>query len=173
MKKQAITKQDIQRDLLALLNKRKAVTVWLTFFLSISILCYIMYAVLYANGVYLPPRHLTFVSPTAVMIIAPVIILFIFGFLLCYYYLKFFAIKTGRFSVSKEKLYQKGQELKSYYRRMERENALYFRSGRIAVNDKVYSYSKVGDSFYLVKLKSSKTPFFAYHTNFYEINDVL
>ena len=62
MKKQAITKQDIQRDLLALLNKRKSVTVWLTFFLSISILCYIMYAVLYANGVYLSPRHLTFVS---------------------------------------------------------------------------------------------------------------
>jgi hypothetical protein len=50
MKKQAITKQDIQRDLLALLNKRKAVTVWLTFFLCISILCYIMYAVLYANS---------------------------------------------------------------------------------------------------------------------------
>ncbi|MBP3667204.1 MAG: hypothetical protein J6K29_09170 [Clostridia bacterium] len=173
MKKQTITKQDIQRDLLALLNKRKSVTVWLTFFLSISILFYIMYAVLYAKEVYLPPRHLTFVSPTAVMVIAPVIILFILGFLLCYYYLKFFEIKIGRFSVSKEKLYQKGQELKSYYRRMERENALYFRSGRIAVNDKVYSYSKVDDSFYLVKLKSSKAPFFAYHTNFYEINDIL
>lgn len=173
MKKQTTNKQDIQRDLFALLNKRKVVTVWLTFFLSISILFYIIYAVLYANGVYLPPRHLTFVSPTAVMIIAPVIILFIFGFLLCYYYLKFFAIKTGRFSVSKEKLYQKRQELKSYYRRTEQENALYFRSGRIAVNDKVYSYSKVDDSFYIVKLKSSKTPFLAYHTNFYEINDVL
>jgi hypothetical protein len=82
-------------------------------------------------------------------------------------------IKSGRFIVSKEKLDQKGQEPKSYYRRMEWENALYFRSGRIAVNDKIYSYSKVNDSFYLVKLKSSKTPFFAYHTNFYEINDVL
>ena len=173
MKKQTTNKQDIQRDLFALLNKRKVVTVWLTFFLSISILLYIIYAVLYANGVYLPPRHLTFASPTAAMIIAPVIILFIFGFLLCYYYLKFFAIKIGRFSVSKEKLYQKGQELKSYYRRTEQENALYFRSGRIAVNDKIYSYSKVGDSFYLVKLKSSKTPFSAYHTNFYEINDVI
>ena len=173
MKKQAITKQDIQCDLFALLNKRKVVTVWLTFFLGISFLLYVVYAVLYVKGVYLPPRHLTFVSPTAVMVIVPFIILFLAGFLTCYYYLKFFAIKTGRFSVSKEKLYQKGQELKSYYRRMERENALYFRSGRIAVNDKVYSYSKVDDSFYLVKLKSSKTPFLAYHANFYEINDVL
>ncbi|MBR2019177.1 MAG: hypothetical protein IKA05_02125 [Clostridia bacterium] len=173
MKKQTITKQDIQRDLLVVLNKRKSVTVWLTFFLSISILFYVMYAVLYAKEVYLPPRHLTFASPTAVMIIVPVIILFILGFLLCYYYLKFFEIKSGRFSISKEKLYQKGQELKSYYRHMQRENALYFRSGRIMVNDMVYSYSQVDDSFYLVKLKSSKTPFFAYHTNFYEINDVL
>ena len=166
MKKQTTNKQDIQHDLFAFLNKRKVVTVWLTFALSISILFYIMYAVLYANGVYLPPHHLTFVSPTAVIIIVPVIILFIFGFLLCYYYLKFFAIKSGRFSVSKEKLYQKGQELKSYYRRTELENALYFGSGRIAVNDKVYSYSKVDDSFYIVKLKFSKTPFLAYHTNF-------
>ena len=168
MKKQAITKQDIQRDLLALLNKRKAVTVWLTSFLSISILCYIMYAVLYANGVYLSPRHLTFVSPTAVMIFGPVLMLFIVAFLLCYYYLKFFKIKSGRFSISKEKLSQKKQEQKSYYQHMEQENALYFRSGRIVVNDKVYSYSKVDDSFYLVKLKSSKAPFFAYHTKFYE-----
>ena len=173
MEKQTITKQDIQRDLFVLLNKRKAVTIWLTFFLGISFLLYVVYAVLYVKGVYLPPRHLTFVSPTAVMIIVPVIMLFISGFLLCYYYLKFFEIKSGRFRVSKEKLYQKGQEIKSYYRRIEQENALYFRSGRIVVNDKVYSYSEVDDSFYLVKLKSSKTPFFAYHTNFYEINDVL
>ena len=173
MKKQIITKQDIQRDLIALLNKRKSVTVWLTFFLSISILFYIIYAVLYVKGVYLPPRHLNFVSPKSVMIIAPVIILFILGFLLCYYYLKFFEIKSGRFSISKGKLSQKEQELKSYYRHTERENALYFSSGRIAVNNKVYSYSRVDDSFYLVKLKSSKTLFFAYHTNFYEINDVL
>ena len=173
MKKQTITKQDIQRDLLTLLNKRKSVTVWLAFFLSISILFYIVYAVLYVKGVYLSPHSLNFVTPTAVMIITPVIILFILGFLLCYYYLKLFDIKSGRFSISKERLSQKGKELKSYYRRVEQENALYFRSGRIVVNDKVYLYSKVDDSFYLVKLKSSKTPFLVYHTNFYEINDVL
>lgn len=173
MKKQIITKQDIQRDLLALLNKRKSVAVWLTFFLSISIIFYMIYAVLYVKGAYLPPRHLVFVSQTAVMIIAPVIILFILGFLLCYYYLKLFEIRSGCFSISKEKLSQKRTERKSHYRRMEQENALCFRSGRIAVSDKVYSYSKVDDCFYLVKLKSIKTPFLAYHTNFYEINDVL
>ena len=173
MKKQVITKQDIQSDLLALLNKRKSVAVWLTFFLSISISFYVMSAALYVKGVYLPPGLLTFISPVAVMIFTPVIILFILWFLIYYYYLKLFDIKSGRFIIIKEKLSQKDQELKRYYRRMEQENVLYFRSGRIAVNDNVYSYSKADDCFYLVKLKSSKTPFFAYHTNFYEINDDL
>ena len=170
MKKQTIIRQDIQRDLFTLLTKRKVVTVWLTFFLGISFLLYVVYAVLYVKGVYLSPRHLTFVSPTAVMIIAPSLLLLISGFLTCYYYLKFFEIKRGRFSISKERLSQKGHELKRYYRHTEQENVLYFRSGRIAVDDKVYSYSKVDDCFYIVKLKSSKTPFLVYHTFFYEID---
>ena len=173
MKKQTITKQDIQRDLFVLLNQRKAVTIWLTFFLGISFLLYVVYAVLYVKGVYLPPRHLTFVSPTEVMVIVPFIILFLAGFLTCYYYMKFFEIKSGRFSISKERLSQKAHELKRYYRHTEQQNALYFRSGRIAVNDKIYSCSKVDDSFYLIMLKSSKMPFLAYHANFYEINDAL
>ena len=136
-------------------------------------LTYIIYAVLYVDGVCLPSGSFTFFSSTAVMIIGPVIILLIAGFLICYYYLKFFEIKSGSFSISKEKLSQKEQEEKRYYRHTEQENALYFRSGRIAVNDKVYSYSKVDDFFYLVKLKSSKKPFLVYHTCFYEIDDVL
>ena len=168
MKKQTITKQDIQCDLLIALNKRKAVTVWLTIFWGISILFYITYSILYVKGIHLSPHHLTFVSPTAVMIIAPSLLLLIFGFLTCYYYLKFFEIKRGRFSISKEKLSQKGKELKRYYRSTEQENILYFRSGRIAVDDKVYSSSKVEDYFYIVKLKSSETPFLVYHTFFYE-----
>ena len=170
MKKQTLTKQDIQRDLLIALNKRKAVTVWLTIYFGISILFYITYSILYVKGIHLSPRHLTFVSPSVVMVIVPFIILIIAGFLTCYYYLKFFEIKRGRFSISKERLSQKGHELKRYYRHTEQENVLYFRSGRIAVDDKVYSYSKADDCFYLVKLKSSRTPFLVYHTFFYEID---
>ena len=171
MKKQIITKQDIQRDLLAVLNKRKVVAIYLTVFLCISTLLYILYAVLYANEVYLPPRHLSFISPTAVMFIVPFIILFLTGFLFCYYYSKFYEIKKGKFNIINEKLSQKEREMKSYYRRMEKENALYFCNGRIAVEDTVYSYSNVGDSFYLVKFQSSKTLFFVYHTNYFDIKD--
>ncbi len=169
MKKQIITEQDIQRDLLAVLNKRKVVTVWLTAFLCASTFLYFLYAVLYANGVYLPPRHLGFINTTAVMMIVPFIILFLAGFLFCYYYSNLYEIKKRKFSVIKEKLSQKEREMKRYYRRMEKENALYFRCGRIAVEDSVYSHSNVGEYFYLVKLKSSKELFLAYHTKHYEI----
>lgn len=171
MKTQIITKQDIKRDLLIVLNKRKVVAIWLTTFLCVSTLLYILYAVLYANEGYLSLRHLGFISPTAVMFIVPFIILFLTGFLLCYYYSKFYEIKKGKFSIIKDKLSQKEREMKSYYRRMEKENALYFRNGRIAVEDTVYSYSNVGDSFYLVKLQSSKALFFVYHTNYFDIKD--
>ncbi len=171
MKKQIITKQDIKRDLLIVLNKRKTVAIWLTSFLFVSTLLYVLYAVLYPNEVYLPPRHLSFISPTAVMIFVPFIILFLTGFLFCYYYSKFYEIKKGKFSIIKEKLFQKEREMKRYYRHIEKENALYFRNGRIAVENTVYSYSNVGDSFYLVKLQSSKTLFFVYHTNYFDIKD--
>ena len=173
MKTKVITSQDIQRDLLAVLNKRKVVAIWLTVYLCMLTLLYISYAVLYANGVHLPPHRLTFVTPTAVMIIVPLIILFLTIFLFYYYYSKSYEIKRGEFSIIKEKLSQKDRELKRYYRRVEKENALYFRNERIVVEDAVYSYSSVGDYFYLVELKSSKVLFFVYHTRHYEIKDVL
>ena len=173
MKKQILTKQDIQRDLLALLNKRKVVTAWLTFCLNISIFFYIVYAVLYASGVYLPPRHLSFVSPTAVMIIVPFVILFFAGFLFFYYYSKLYEIKKGKFRIIQEKLFQKEREIKSYYHHVEKENALYFRYGRIAVDEKIYLSSNIGDSFYLIILKSSKVPLVIYPMKSYEINNVL
>lgn len=107
------------------------------------------------------------------MIIVPFIILFLAGFLFCYYYSKLYEIKKGKFSIIKEKLSQKEREMKRYYRRVEKENALYFSHGRIAVDEKVYSDSNIGDSFYLVVLKSSKGLSLAYPVKYYEINDSL
>ena len=170
MKKQTITKQDIERNLLVVLKKRKAVTVWLTAFLSVSTCLYILYVAFYASKIYLPFSYTAFISPIAVMVVVPIIIAFMVCFLIYYYYLKFFEIKRGKFSIFKEKLSKKEREQKSYYRHVKNENVLYFSSARITVDDEVYSFSNVGDCFYLVKLKSSKTPFFAYNANYYEIN---
>lgn len=172
MKTQIITKQDIQCDLLAVLNKRKVVAIWLTVFLCVSTLLYILYAVLYANGVYLPPHRLSFVSPTAVMIIVPIVLLFLAIFLLNYYYSSLYKIKTENYEIIEDKLCQKEKNFVSYYHRTEKENLLYFRYGRIGVDEKVYSGSNIGDSFYLVILKFSKAPSAAYPMKYYEINDV-
>lgn len=77
----------------------------------------------------------------------------------------------GNFQITEEKLCQKEIEWRHYYRHSEKENSLYFRCGRVAVAKEVYSYSNIGDTFYIVKLKSKRHPQLAYHTKHYEINN--
>ena len=55
MKKQMLTKQDIQRELWVELSKRKTLAICLTAFLFVSIICYVLYIVAYINGVDLQP----------------------------------------------------------------------------------------------------------------------
>ncbi len=164
-----ITKQNIQRELLSKLNKRKAVAIWLTAFSFVSIICYVIYVIAYINGVNLKNDRLSFSTPSVALPIGAFIILFFIIFLLRYYYSDLYKIKTRKFEITEERLYQKAIENVSYYRRSEKENALYFRCGRIAVDETVYLYSDIGDSFYIVFLKSKKTPAWIYHTKYYEI----
>ena len=77
--------------------------------------------------------------------------------------------RRTKIEFTEEKLYQKTIESVSYYHRTEKENALYFRQGRVVVNKTVYSYSNIGDSFYIIFLKSKKKPAYVYHTKYYEI----
>lgn len=169
MKKQMLTKQDIQRDLLAELNKRKALVIWLTAILFVSIICYVIYIFTYINGLDLHNDRLSFSGPYVAIPIGAFVILFLAIFLICYYYLDLYKIKNGKIEFTEEKLYQKVTEDVSYYHRTEKENVLYFRQGRVVVNKTVYSYSNIGDSFYIVFLKSKKKPAYVYHTKYYEI----
>ena len=169
MKKQMLTKQDIQRDLLAELNKRKALAIWLTALLFVSIVCYVIYIVAYINGVDLKNDRLTFAVPYVAIPICAFVILFLAFFLLRYYHLDLFIIKIGKIEITEKKLYQKTIEDVSYYHRTEKENVLYFRQCRVMVNMTVYSYSNIGDPFYIVSLKSKKKPVCAYHMKYYEI----
>ena len=170
MKKQMLTKQDIQRDLLTELNKRKALALWLTACLFVSIICYVIYIVAYINGTDLQNDRLSFSVPCVAIPIGAFVILFFAIFLVCYYYLDLYKIKYGKIEFTEEKLYQKVIEDVSYYHRTEKENVLYFRQGRVRVNKTVFSYSNIGDSFYIVFLKSKKKPACVYHTKYYEID---
>ena len=51
MKKQTITKQNIQRELLNELNKKKTFTIFLTAVLFVSIIFYVIYIAAYINGI--------------------------------------------------------------------------------------------------------------------------
>lgn len=169
VKKQMITKQNIQRELLNNLNKRKTVAIWLTAFSFVSIVCYVMYIIAYINGVNLKNDRLSFSFPFVAIPVGTFVILFLVIFLVRYYYLDLYKIKAGKFEFAEDQLCQKAIEYVSYYRSSEKENALYFRYGRIAVNETVYLYSTIGDSFYIVFLKSKKTPDLIYHTKYHEI----
>lgn len=170
MKKQRLTKQDIKAALLSKLNQKRAVVIWLTALFIAAILFYIGYIALYLHRIDFEPHRFYTVSPVAVITIVPIILASLAVFLLRYYYLNLFMIKTNNFQIVEEKLCQKEKMLVDYYRHSEKENVLYFRSGKIATDEKTYSYSNVGDAFYLVILQPKKRPLCIYHTEYYEID---
>ena len=172
MKKQVLTKQDIQRELLIKINKSKPLVVFLTVLTAVSILAYIMFVINYTDiMIEYQTGHTGRGYPPLGLFLGPIVILFFTVFLLNFYYIDLYKAKKGKFTVLEEKLYERKKEMIRYYRRSAQENSLYFRSGRVAVEDDVYSYSTVGDRFYVIVLRSKKAPLLVYHAKYYEIND--
>ena len=176
MKKQAITKQDIQKELIAKLNKRKSIFILLTAIVIIGIILYPIHLLNYLNGTpfdYTGGVRSPDITPTIAMFVIPLLIIFFVITVFYFYFADFYKIKKGKFEIIEDKLCQKDKEWRHYYKNSQKENSLYFRCGRVVVEDDVYSYSNIGDRFYIVILKSkSKTkPQLAYHAKYYEIND--
>ncbi len=179
MKKQTLTKQNIQNDLLKKLNKQKPIAIILTVITVIGLILYPLHLINYLNGtpfeynggVKNPP-----ISPTAAMFVIPIVLLFFILLVVFIYYADLYKIKTGKFIITEEKLYSKEKETIMTYGKFGKsidENALYFPRFRIAVDKEVYSYSKAGDRFYAVTLKSKcfpkRGPDLVYPTKYYEI----
>ena len=178
MKKQAITKQDIQKELIAKLNKRKSISIFLTAIVIIGIILYPIHLINYLNDTpfdYTGRVRSPDLTPTAAMFVIPLLIISFVVIVFYLYYIDLYKIKKEKFEVIEDTLCQKDKKWRHYYRNTQKENSLYFRCGRVAVEDKVYSYSNVGDKFYIVvlesKLKSKNTPRLVYHTNYYEIRN--
>ena len=178
MKKQALTKQDIQKELLTKLNMLKGVAIFLTAIVIICIILYPIHLINYLNGTpfdYTGRLRLPDITPTVAMFVLPLLIIFLVITVFYLYYIDLYKIKKGKFEIIEDKLCQKNKEWRRYYKNEQKENSLYFRCGRVAVEDDVYSYSNVNDNFYLVilksKFKSKSNPRLAYHTKYYEIND--
>ena len=173
MKKQTLTRQEIQKELLAKLNKLKGISIFLTVVIIIGIILYPTHLINYLSGTpfdYTGGFKSPDLAPAAAMVLMPILILFFIAIVLYIYYIDLYNIKKGNFRITEEKLCQKEVELRRYYRHTEKENSLYFRLGRVAVKKEVYSSADIGDTFYVVILKSKRTPQLAYNARFYEIN---
>ena len=176
MKKQAITKQDIQKELIAKLNERKSISILLTAIVIIGIILYSIHLLNYLNGTpfdYTGGFRSPDITPTIAMFVIPLLIIFFVITVFYFYFADLYKIKKGKFEIIEDKLCQKDKEWRRYYKNSQEENSLYFRCGRVVVEDDVYSYSNVGDKFYIVifKSKSKTKPQLAYHAKYYEIND--
>ena len=176
MNKQTLTKQDIQKELLAKLKKRKGIAIFLTAIVIIGIILYPIHLLNYLNGTpfdYTGGVRSPDITPTVAMFVIPLLIIFFVLTAFYFYYADLYKIKKGKFEIIEDKLCQKDKEWRHYYRNSQKENSLYFRCGRVVVEDDVYSYSNIGDKFYIVisKSKSKTKPQLAYYAKYYEIND--
>ena len=176
--KQALTKQDVQKELLAKLNKSKGISIFLTAIAIIGIILYPIHLINYLNDTpfdYTGGFRSPDLTPTAAMFVIPFLIIAFVVIVFYLYYIDLYKIKKGKFEIIEDTVCQKDKEWRHYYRNTQKENSLYFRCGRVAVEDKVYSYSNVGDKFYIVilksKLKSKSNARLAYHTKYYEIKN--
>ena len=172
MKKQTLTRQEIQKELLAKLNKSKTLSIYLTVIIIIAIIFYSTHLINYLNDTpfdYTGGFKSPDLTPAVATVVMPILILFFIAVVLHIYYIDLYNIKKGNFRITEEKLCQKEVELRRYYRHTEKENSLYFRLGRAAVEKEVYSSATIGDTFYVVILKSKRNPQLAYPAKFYEI----
>ena len=175
MKKQILTKQDIQRDLLAKLKKTIGFHIFLSVFLIIGIICFSMQLIHYLNGTPIGITRGIFrsLNPIVEIIVLALLIIFL-GFIFSTYFVDLYKIRKGKFEILEDTVLKKGKEWWHIYRSSIAVNALSFRCGKIAVEDNVYSYSSIGDKFYVVivnpKLKVKRNPRLVYHKKYYETN---
>ena len=123
MKKHMLTKQGIQKELLAKINKSKTLSIYLTVLITIAIILYSTHLINYLNSTpfdYTGGFKSPDLSPAAAMVVMPLLILFFIAVVLHIYYIDLYNIKKGNFQISEEKLCQKEVDLRRYYRHTEK-----------------------------------------------------
>ena len=102
MKKQAITKQDIQKELLTELNKRKSISIFLTAISIIGIIIYPIHLINYLDGTpfdYTGGVRSPNLTPTAAIFVMPLLIIFFIVIVFHLYYIDLYKIKKEKFEV--------------------------------------------------------------------------
>lgn len=170
MKKQILTRQDVQKHMLKKLNT----TLWPTVMSLILTVVLIIFSIGFWCGKSIE-NDLNNNAFAVNMFLIPILEIVLIGFC-SVYFVNLYKIKRGKFAVISDTLYCKRNEIVfvgKYNSRLE--NVVYFTCGRLAVSKEVCEYSEEGDDFYVVtlysKILSRHIPWLAYHTKYYVIND--
>ena len=102
MKKQTLTKQDIQKELLTKLNKRKGITIFLTAIVIIGIILYPIHLINYLNGIpldYTGGVRSPDITPTVAMFVILLLIIFFVIAVFYLYYIDLYKIKKEKFEI--------------------------------------------------------------------------
>lgn len=170
MKKQILSRQDVQKHMLKKLNT----TLWPTVISLILAVVLIIISICFWSGKSVDND--TYNNDLAVnMFVVPIMVII----LLCFssvYFVNLYKIKRGKFAVISDTLDCKRNEIVFAGKHHSKlENVIYFTCGRLAVSKEVCEYSEEGDDFYVVtlysKILSRHIPWLAYHTKYYVIND--
>ena len=187
VKKQVLTRQDIQKVLLARINKGKVAAIIISVLIIICVILYPIHLINYLNGTpydYTDSRSIIDFSPTAVMIIFPILMIILIVTLINGYFIDLYKIKKGKFNITEETLWDKEKTTETtpiiyysyrirFFSHSQKFNLLHFPYVSVPVEEDVYKYSRKGDRFYVVTLiskgKPKKKNTLAYHMKYYEI----
>ena len=100
MKKQILTKQDIQKELLTDLNKRKSISIFLTAIVIVGIILYPIHLINYLKDMpfdYTGGVRSPDITPTVAMLLIPFLIILLAIFVFHLYYIDFYKIKKCEF----------------------------------------------------------------------------
>ena len=158
MKKQILTKQEIQKQLLKDINKSRPLWIFLTVFTSLSIVaCPFVFT--QDDGLFWG-------------IAFPLLTLFLLIISLRYYWIDLLDAKKGKFRVFKEPLCEKKQEWWHLKLRSILKNWLYFRCGILDAPEELYANAEVGEAFYVVVLNTRRSVRLAFQRDLYDIQDM-
>ena len=164
MTKIILSKLDIKRDASEKLRKSRMLILWIFVFWLIALIGAVMsfwhFGMFYEGGLH----------SELFGVLCCLVFLFISSIIIIKYLYQFFLIKKGKFSIICEKLYSKNVEIVHIYKSSRFENVLYFKSGKIFVDENVYKKASVGDEFYLIML-DERLLFFVYNKKHYKLSD--
>lgn len=174
MKRKLLTRKDIQKDLLAKLNKAKVLVIFFSIIIIFLVILYSIHLINYINGTPFENNHsyrFPSMSESASIFFIPLVIIFFIGIVVNNYFIDLYKIKKGKFTVTEMILWDKETEWVHGYHSFTKENRLHFPYITVVTDEDTYKHARKGERFYVVSIKQKwkqKRNSLAYSTKIYE-----